>query len=212
MESDNTVNPGGVVSPAQSANQPVAQAMPNTPNTPNTPATPVASANSSPGMDGKKKKLIIGGVIGAVVAIILVVVLVVVLANNGGKTVACTTDRTVMGVSLKGVNTIKVKDNEVSSSEVVLTINLNELKESYKSHEKELVDSLVKNYEDTCKDHCKFDYDYKEGDKLKMTVKYEKGGADGITSTGAEGHSAQELADEVKSQMESDSQTTCVVK
>lgn len=210
MESDNTVNPGGAVSPAQTANQPVAQAMSNTPNT---PATSVAAVNSSPGMDGKKKKLIIGGVIGAVVAIILVVVLVVVLANNGGKTVACTTDRTVMGVSLKGVNTIKVKDNEVSSSEVVLTINLNELKESYKSHEKELVDSLVKNYEDTCKDQCKFDYDYKEGDKLKMTVKYEKGSVDGVTAnTGVEGHSAQEIADEVKSQMESDSQTTCVVK
>ena len=173
-------------------------------------STPAADANSAAKKPNpNKNKIIVGCAIGGAV-IVLVIVLLVIFLSGGGITISCTMDNSVMGIDMKGESNIHVVDGGISGGDITASVDLKTLSSTYKNYEKEIVDTVVEEYENRCKDHCSFTHDYAEGDYLKMTLTYDSEGIKEIASTSSlEGKSAQEIADTIKKNAEQSSGTTC---
>lgn len=203
-QNSNQTTPAISSAPQQTIGQPIMdQQVVMNPTITNTPA--------GGGQNNKKKRnLIIGCVTGgAVLAALMVVLLVIFLQKNGEKTVACTMNTTTMGITITGETNVQVKDGEISSGDMTINVNLKTMRDSYKDHEKEMVDKLTDQHKRHCEEHCVFDYSYTEGDNVKYTMQYDGEGVSEIVwSYGTDNMSAQEIADKVQETLE-DSETTC---
>ena len=158
--------------------------------------------------NNKKKKMIIGCSVGGAVIAILVVVLLMVFAR-GGKIVTCVMNTTQMGISIESETNIRIGDGEISGGDVIVKLDLKNLQGIYKNHEKDIIEKMTERYKGYCGEHCKFDYEYIEGDNVKYTMHYEKESIGAVVrAPGLENLSAQEIADIVQRSLEN-SNTTC---
>ena len=189
----------------QQAPQPMGQPFP-----PQVPDPTMAGTPTTPEKSKKNLPLIIGCIVGVVAVIAIVVVLLLVFLKGGSKTVSCTQTASMMGIDIEGTTNIEVTDGKILGGDMTATINLKNLSELYASHEQELVDSILENYQSQCNEGCTYDHDYVAGDHLTINAKYDVGGMDDLVYTsGIEGKSAQEIADKIQQTLEQSSGTTC---
>ena len=206
MENNGTPNMDGTQSFNQAPSQPVAP-QPG-------PIQPLAQPIAPVPDDAKSKKkigIMIGCSVGVLVLIVAAVFVFTTLTKHSEKKISCVTETTAMSIPINIETNIIANDGELSSGEMIVSINLKDMSSIYKNNEKELVDKLIEGYKNrSCKDSCVFDYDYNEGDNVKFTMQYDKESTDQLVRTrGSEKDmSAQAIADKVQETLES-SDTTC---
>lgn len=156
-----------------------------------------------------KKGLIIGCAVG-VVAVAAIIVAVVLLMKGGEKTVSCNMSQTVMGVTANSEANVKVTDGKVLGGDMTVKVDMKSLSGFYKNYESEMADSLINSFKKQCTENCTFDYNYTEGDSINITMTYDENGVSNMVRTyGAEGMSAQAIADKIQETFEKQTGTTC---
>ncbi|MBR3230865.1 hypothetical protein IKF73_02470 [Candidatus Saccharibacteria bacterium] len=186
---------------AQPPAQPVAQPV---------MSEPAAGALNTSTPNAKKKTgLVVGLIVGILAVAGIVAALLIFLPKGGGeKVVSCATNTTTMGISIDTEANVRVKDGEITDGDMVVSVDLKSLRDSYRAQEQTLVDSLTSSYEKLCTDHCTLDYDYTKGDSVRYTLQYDGDGVDAIVySYGTEKLSAQEIADKIQDALESSGYT-----
>ena len=165
---------------------------------------PMTNVPENNGQKTKKKTgIIIGASVGGVVVIALVAVLFFMFFGNKQKTVTCTTSESVFGVMISGETNIRIKDGKITGGDAIANVDLKNIDEIYRNHEKEMVEEITERFKKDCEEHCTFDYKYVEGDNAKYTMVYDEEGVDELVyARGIENMSSQEIANKVQGLLE----------
>ena len=195
--------------------QPIQQPMPM----PNNPAMNQAQPNQmyNPGMpvgntnyvqnvpENKNKKfLIIGGAVAG--AVILLILIIVLAGGKYKKVLSCDLNFNISGVN--GTENIKfyINDGELAITQTRI-YNLDKFDSKYYPT-KESKDAFAQSHINSGKNEacssgqCTYSYSYLKNKKLKETVKYSESQSIEIVGSGAQGKTAQEIYDKLKTNIE----------
>ena len=167
---------------------------------------------NQPKKSGKKIFIIVG-----IVAVVVVILLVVlgkgsssVSSVKAKKTLTCSQSIDMAGAVYSTKYTFKIDDEKINAIELYYDFNIESMIQK-NSLTVEDSDSWAKGkisaYKSECESisGCKFSNKYSKGKSLKVTITYTGSGIDTIAGSGLAGHDADEIYNQLKTKLESQS-------